>query len=424
VKRNPNGRSSIYQGKDGKWHGRVTMGIRDDGKADRRHVERKSKAEVVAEVRRLEKERETGHVRKPGKAWTVEAWLQHWLENIARPNLRSTSYSAYRVAVEKHLIPGIGAHRLDRLQPEHLERLYARMTQNGSKPATAHQVHRTIRTALGEAARRRHLATNPAAVARSPRIDEEDVEPFSVGDVQKIMEAAGNTRNSARWAVALSLGLRQGEALALRWSDVDLDAGTVRIRWTRLRPSYAHGCGGKCGKKSAGYCPKRTQTNPAIGPTKSRAGRRSVGLPAQLVDLLRRHRAEQERERWTARQLWVEGDWVFASPTGQPLNPNTDYHEWKALLRKAGVREARLHDARHTAATVLLALRVPERAAMGVMGWSSTSMAARYQHITDPIRQDIANRVGGLLWAVSDDTTDDAESDDDDDGRSGALVSA
>ena len=78
----------------------------------------------------------------------------------------------------------------------------------------------------------------------------------------------------------------------------------------------------------------------------------------------------------------------------RPLIPNSDYHQWKALLREAGVRDARLHDTRHTAATVLLVLGVPERTVMSVMGWSSTSMAARYQHVTDPIRRDVARRVG------------------------------
>jgi hypothetical protein len=93
-------------------------------------------------------------------------------------------------------------------------------------------------------------------------------------------------------------------------------------------------------------------------------------------------------------------DRQFTSPMGRPLNPNSDYHRWKALLKSAGVRDARLHDARHTAATVLLVLGVPERSVMGIMGWSSTAMAARYQHVTDPIRRTIAAQVGRLLWAA------------------------
>ena len=90
----------------------------------------------------------------------------------------------------------------------------------------------------------------------------------------------------------------------------------------------------------------------------------------------------------------------ITSLVGAPLNPNSDYHRWKALLRCAGVRSGRLHDARHTAATVLLILGAPERTVMGIMGWSSTAMAARYQHVTDPIRRDVARRVGGLLWSA------------------------
>ncbi len=124
-----------------------------------------------------------------------------------------------------------------------------------------------------------------------------------------------------------------------------------------------------------------------------------IGLPGELVEMLKLHREEQDRERQRAAQLWRDGGWVFASPVGDALNPNSDYHEWKALLKAAGVRHGRLHDARHTAATVLLVLGVPERTVMSVMGWSSTSMAARYQHVTDPIRSDVARRVGGLLWA-------------------------
>src|SRR4029434_8524271 len=101
--------------------------------------------------------------------------------------------------------------------------------------------------------------------------------------------------------------------------------------------------------------------NGELGATKSDAGRRVVGLPSALAELLREHQIRQDHDRTAAGHLWREGDWVFASSTGQPLNPNSDYHRWKALLRAAGVRDGRLHDARHTAATVLLILGVPER---------------------------------------------------------------
>lgn len=375
----------------------MTVGYKDDGSQDRRHVRGASEAAVIRKVRDLEKKRDLGSVPTAGSRWTVAKWLDHWLENIARPSLRYTSYDAYRIAVGRHLVPNLGKHRLDRLQPEHLERLYQKMMLGGAKPATAHQVHRTARTALGEAVRRGYVSQNVAALAKAPRVEVEAVQPYSLDDVRKILDTAVAMPNGTRWAIALALGLRQGEVLGLRWPDVDLESGMLAIRSTRLRPLYGHGCAKPCGRP-AGRCPERTRLNEDTGPTKSNAGRRVIGLPDSLVVLLRSHRVQQDLDRERARQLWVDGEWVFTTKTGHPLNPNSDYHAWKALVRKAGVREARLHDARHTAATVLLVLAVPERTVMEIMGWSTTAMAARYQHVTDPIRREVATRVGGLLW--------------------------
>jgi integrase len=400
--RQPNGTSSVYEGKDGYWHGRVTVGVRDDGKPDRRHVMRKSKADAIRAVRKLERDRDSATVQTPGRVGTVGEWLEHWVENIAAAVVRENTLAGYRVAIRTHLVPGLGAHRLDRLQPEHLEKLYARMIRNGSSPGTAHQAHRTLRTALGEAERRGRITRNPAALAKAPRVSETEVEPYSIDEVRRLLATAAEGRNHARWAIALALGLRQGEVLGLRWTDVDLDTGTLLVRRGRLRPRYRHGCGGSCGKK-AGFCPKRLADRPETDETKSRAGRRAIGLPDELVALLKSHREEQDRERDTAAQLWRDSGYVFTDERGEPLNPNTDYHHWKKLLRDAGVRDGRLHDARHTAATVLLILGVPERAVMGLMGWSTTAMAARYQHITGVVRSDVAQRVGGLIWGQPDD---------------------
>jgi integrase len=122
-----------------------------------------------------------------------------------------------------------------------------------------------------------------------------------------------------------------------------------------------------------------------------------MGLPNPLVDLLKQHRREQDRERALACDMWLESGYVFTTPTGRPLSPHADWAEWKRLLEKAEVPERRLHDARHTAATVLLLLGVNERAVMSVMG-SSTAMAARYQHVVAAVQRAVADDVGGLLW--------------------------
>jgi integrase len=417
--RAPNMAASVYQGNDGRWHGRVTMGVRDNGTPDRRHVSAKTEADVLRKVRDLEKDRDAGRVKRPGRAWTVEKWLMHWLDNIAAGSVRPKTYAGYQTAVKRHLIPGIGAHRTDRLQPEHLEKLYAAMRARKLKPATVHQVHRTVRAALNEAVRRGQMVKNPAIDARAPRLVEEEIEPFTMREAQRILQAAALRRNGVRYALALALGLRQGEALGLQWRDVDTERGTLTIRRAIQRQTWRHGCGGTCGGKRGADCPDRHSGGIVMVDTKSRAGRRVVGVPLPLMTALLAHRQTQDAERKHAASLWKDGGWVFAQPTGKPVDPRADFEEWRGLLKEAQVREARLHDARHTAATMLLVLKVPTRAVMDVMGWSQASMATRYQHVPVEVLTDIAKQVEGLLWLPA---SPEAQSPKDDDGEGTAGV--
>ncbi|MET8297894.1 site-specific integrase [Streptomyces sp. NPDC005180] len=405
--RRANGETAVYFGQDGRWHARVPMGYRDNGEPYRRHITRATEELLKEEVKRLEKQRDQGTAQQPGKLWTVEKWLWHWVENIAKEVVSENTYDGYEVAVRVHLVPGIGKHRIDRLEPEHLESLYRRMKAKGSKPATAHQVHRTARTALGEAVRRGHASKNAAALAKPPRVEEaeEEIEPYSVEEVQSLLIEVNKRRNSARWMLALALGLRQGETLGLRWSDVDLDHEYLKLRRNRLRPKYAHGCkeADPCGRK-AGYCPERTQVRRETKNTKSRAGRRAVPLPGPLVRMLQAHKEAQARDRQRAGDLWTESEYVFTKPLGGPLSPNTDYHDWKKLLGDAGVRDGRLHDARHTAATVLMLLGVPDRVIDQIMGWepgTSARMRARYLHVPDAMLKDVAQKIAEAIWGPS-----------------------
>lgn len=428
--RAPNGASSVYLGKDGKWHGRVTVGARDDGTPDRRHIERKTQADVIHAVRELERQRENGRVRRAGRPWSVEKWLTHWVENIAAPSVRPTTMVGYRASVYKHLIPGVGAHRLDKLQPEHLEKLYGHMiSAKGLKPATAHLAHRTVRVALNEAVRRGHIVQNPARVAKPPRVEEDEIVPFTMHEAQRLFKAAATMRNGARFIVALALGLRRGEALGLRWADIELTwehgcpkraacrttqtatecrqrraTGTLTVRRAVQQRVWKHGCSPEkpCGRKHGSQCPQRHSGGVVVAEVKSRAGRRVVGLPTPVIEALEAHRLRQAVERETAANLWEEGDWVFTNRIGRPVHPTEDHRAWKALLAAAKVRNARLHDARHTAATMLLVLKVPLPAVMDIMGWSDASIAKRYMHMPRELATAIAAEVGALMWAKTD----------------------
>ncbi|HEX5120474.1 MAG TPA: tyrosine-type recombinase/integrase [Pseudonocardiaceae bacterium] len=404
------------------------MGTRDNGKPDRRTVKRRTEGECIEAVQKLEAERASGLVRKAGRVWTVEQWLTHWVENIAPLSVRYKALVGYRTAVYRHLIPGLGAHKLTKVEPEHFEKLYIKMGRAGLKPATAHQVHRTARTAFGEAYKRGRIVRNPVALAKAPRVEEDEIEPFDTSEIQKILAAALRRRNGVRYVMALALGGRQGEALGFKWERLNRTTKVLAVRMALQRQTWRHGCADPhtCGAKyhkvkpckqgcnrhtrtcpppcpadcvsHARWCPQRHGGGLVEVPVKSRAGQRTWVLPDELFDLLLRHEKVQQREREHAGDQWHEGGWMFTQPNGRPIDPRRDLDEWKSILAEADVRDARLHDARDTAATVLLLLGVDSRVVMAVMGWSAESMRKRYLHVTDALRLDVAKQLNTYFW--------------------------
>jgi integrase len=241
--RQPNRRSSIYRGQDGWWHGWVTVGIKDDGSPDRRHRMGRTQAEVTRKVRDLERNRDTGHLAGAARGLTVGEWMETWLTTIAPRRIRrSTLDSTYAPKVRNRIIPGLGKHRLDRLSPEHIERFYTRLEAEGLAPATVRQIHRILSRALKVATQRGYVARNVATLVDAPSVAQDEVKPLTLSQAQQIIHLAADRRNGTRWSIALALGLRQGEALGLRWEYVDLDAGSLTVRWQLQRLAWRHGC--------------------------------------------------------------------------------------------------------------------------------------------------------------------------------------
>ncbi len=330
--------------------GRVTMGVRDNGSTDRRTRRRKTQAEAIKAVRKLEQQRDSGKVSKPGRTWKLEKWLNHWLKHIIDPSVRPKTAARYRTDVVEYLIPGLGSHRIDKLQPEHIEKLYAKL-QTRKPPLSSSSIyhdHATLRTALNEAVRRRHIMENPALIVRPPQLVEPEIVPLTVQEAQRILDVATNRRNGVRFALALAMGLRQGEAIGLKWGDYDKNAGTFTIRRALQRQTWRHGCDDPhtCGAKyhktkpcrpdckrhirdcpppcssdctaHARHCPQRQDGGLVEVETKSQAGRRIVSVPKPLLDWLDRHREQQDTERQDAGELWEAGGWVFTQPIGKP----------------------------------------------------------------------------------------------------------
>ncbi len=225
--------STTYRGADGNWHARVTMGRRPDGTTERKHVQRRTKTELREAVRELERSRDAGTYVWTQDDLTLDDWLSHWLDNVLPMTARWKTLSTYRSQMSRHVLPSLGNWGMSEIQPEHLESHYRRLQSDGHSVHTIRAVHRVLRSALNEAVRRRRLASNPALIARPPRAEDVEVEPLSIEESRRILTAAQTSTSPARWSIALSLGLRQGEAL-----------GSCGM--TSISTTACCGCAGRC----------------------------------------------------------------------------------------------------------------------------------------------------------------------------------
>jgi integrase len=386
----------MYRTSDGTWHASINLGIGLDGKRRRRHVRGRTQGEVRNKLDNLKRARRSGDDLTEPRAPTVGEWAKTWIEIVERSRKPSTTRT-YRTHV-KYLEP-IRRVRLDNLTPEHIEAVYVGLVNRGVSPVSVQGVHRTLRSCFGEAVRRGKIDRNPATAARPERAEESEVEPLSIGEARAIMAAAAGRRNAVRWTVALGIGLRQGEVLGLQWDDIDFEAGILRVRRALQQGKWRHGRASEaeCGL-SAQCCPQRFGGGLIVGPPKSRKGSRTITLAVSLLSALRGHKSAQAAERLEAGTMWrlappkrglYSGSGrIFASPIGKPIDPRRDWEEWKRVLADAGVRDARLHDARHTAATFLLVAGVDTRTVMDLLGWSQPILTVRYQHVVDELKQE------------------------------------
>lgn len=384
------------------WEAWVEMGVDSTGKRVRRHVRGDTRTEVAIRIAELEAQRAAGGGSYSGPVPTVDEWLATWVEGRAL-EVRPSTMKGYRTDL-RLVSASIGRIRLDRLRPEDVERLWRDILSSGRSGGTVAHVRRTLSAALATAVKRGRISRNPVMIAAVLRYVPDEIVPLTTAETKAVLDAATRTRHPARWGLALAFGLRQGECLALGWDDVDWDAGTLTIRRSLSRRIWQHGCEGSCHRKRGADCPRRRGGGLVVDETKTRSSIRTLSLPPVLIAQLRSGRAAQSAERLAAGELWQAGPyggWMFASPLGRPVDPRSDWERWKSLLADAGVRDARLHDARHTAATGLLVLGVDARTVMSMLGWSQLSLTARYQHVVPQLVEEAARRVGEHLWGIS-----------------------
>jgi integrase len=362
----------------GRWEAFVTMGTRPDGTADRRHVERKSKADRNRRVRELERQRDAGQASRPGRAKTVQEMLERHLDVVLPQRGRAPwTIASYRSLCEHQVFPRWGGQRIDRMLPEYIEDGYADMLATGLSAGTVRKVHAVCSSAYEIEVKRGNTGRNPFRLVEAPRLAEPDRPALTVDQARAVLAAAAQWRNAARWAVGLACGLRQGEALGLRWQYTDLNAGELRVWYQLQRLPNGGGL--------------------VFREIKERR-RKTVKLPPELARLLLWHRETQDAERQLAANVWEEHDLVFAQPNGRPIGQKEDWKEWAAILKAAGIPHAGTHAMRHSAATIALGQGVALPIVQEMLGHSDIRVTRGYTHVSGALAEDAAARMGRALF--------------------------
>lgn len=351
-----------------------------DGK--RRSVYGKSRQEVAKRLQEELRARDEGRP-VPRDGETVGRFLTSWFDDHARAQLRPSTAASYAGILRLHLIPALGKSSITRLSPADVQRVLNQKASAGLSPRRIEYVRAVLRTALNDAVRWGLILRNPAALARGPRQPMREINPLSADQARQLLEAVRGDRLEALYTVALALGLRQGEALGLRWEDVDLDAEVIHVRHALQR----------IGGSFELVEPKSTKSCRALGP-----------LPPSLVDALRAHKARQMEEKIFVGSKWG-GPWdlVFTSSLGRPLHSSTVTHAFQRHLAAAGLPHQRFHDLRHACATLLLAEGVNPRVVMEILGHSHITLTLNtYSHVLPPLQSAALAGLGRLLSDAQD----------------------
>ena len=331
------------------------------------------------EVRRLLAEalaaRESGTL-GDARGMTLGAFLDVWLAEVAQPSVRHWTFKGYEVHIRLHLKPTLGRLPLDRLEPAHIQRLLNDKLKSGLSPKSVRYLRGTLRTALNHAVRWGYISRNPAAVIDGPRVEPYEAQAFSVYESRKFLDAIKGDRLEALYSVALTMGLRQGEALGLRWQDVDLQLGTLRVakQLQRINGEFQ------------------------LVEPKTKRSRRILALPAVAVRHLREHHDRQQGERALGGAIWNGWDLVFTTSGGKPIDGTVVSHQFHRILDKAGLPQRRFHDLRHSCATLLEAQKVSPRVAMEILGHSQIAVTMNmYTKVVTALKRDAADRIDELV---------------------------
>jgi integrase len=410
MKKRGQNEGTIFEERPGKWRASLSVG-RKNGRRIRKTFTAPTRRGVQEKLTRALRDQQLGISVAP-HVQSVGQFLQSWLVEVARQNIRPSTFASYKWIISEHLIPGLGRVQLTKLSPQQLQSFMndrltsvkcphclTRLAPEGFDghlaaahpaektempkplaPRTVQHIHAILRIALSQAEKWGIVPRNIAMLVDAPRVPHQEMLLFTPKQAQQFLEAVRADRVEALYSVAMALGLRLGEALGLYWSDIDLEGGTL----------------------SVSRALQRIEGKLQLVETKRNRSRRTITLPKVCLSALWRHRGRQESERLAAAETWHETGFVFTTTIGTPLDGPTVTHRFQKALKVAGLPRMRFHDLRHTCATLLLAQGVHPRLVMEILGHSQIAVTMNtYSHVIPAMRQDVANQMDQILSPVA-----------------------
>jgi integrase len=355
--------------------GSANVGYGPSGRR-RKVVYGQTQAEVRDKLRKLLVQLDSG-VPLPDDRLTVGDVLERYLRDVVPGRVAASTADNYSTLARLHLIPALGRVKLSKLTPGDVQGFLRSNLEAGYSASTVRALRKLLVQAIGQAERWGLVARNVAALTDGPKLTTREGRSLTPDEARKLLDAVLGDRLEACYVLLLSLSLRRGEALGLSWADLDLERGIVRIRRAL----------------------KKEGSSVVLGEVKTAGSRRAVNLPDQVVVLLRAHRARQAQELLALGAGRSDGDLVFTTPVGTPIDPDNFAKRFAAITQRAGLGRWHVHELRHSAGSIMLAAGVPLDVVSKVLGHASIRITADvYGHVMDPQRQHAADTMGAVLF--------------------------
>ena len=377
AKRRANGEGNIRKRSDGRWEGRYTAG-RDPGtgKVIYKNVLAKTQKECKEKLKRaIEENAKVDTIR--AEQYTVGQWMDVWFENCAKIKVRPSSHKTYRGYIDNHIKPSIGKIPLGKLSSLDLQKLYKKLLSGGRverveskkqpkglSAKTVRNINQVISSAMDFAVDQKLISTNPTNGCALPKLEHREMKTLPAEQLASFLHEAKESGVFELYYIELTTGLRRGELLGLKWEDIDLERGTIQVR-----------------RQIA-----RIDGEVVDAPLKTKNSYRSLSIGTDAVEILRNQ------------QKKTSSEYVFPSPAGGPISPDSVLHMLHRVLKRAGLPKIRFHDMRHTFATVALQNGVDIKTVSGMLGHYSAGFTLdTYAHVTTQAQRQAADTMANIL---------------------------